>query len=94
MVLHDDCRCGSTKIKMKFATYRSAGFNYRSRRPTFKPQKTEEATVSAGATTQPQAAEKPPVRCCQIIIKIEIHVHVIVISDHYYHRYNVITRAL
>ena len=46
---------------MKFATYRSAGFNYRSRRPTFKPQKTEEATASAGATSQPQAAEKPPV---------------------------------
>ena len=51
---------------MKFATYRSAGFNYRSRRPTFKPLKTEKATASAGATTQPQAVEsipeqKPPV---------------------------------
>ena len=52
---------------MKFATYCSAGFNYRSRRPTFKPQKTEEAIASAqGATTQPQTVEsipeqKPPV---------------------------------
>lgn len=43
---------------MKFATYRSVGFNYRSRRPTFKPQKVEEVTTSAqGATIQPQAAE-------------------------------------
>ena len=62
--LNDDCRCGSTKIKMKFATYRSVGFNYRSRRPTFKPQKTEEATASAGAATQPQTAEKPHVHVC------------------------------
>ena len=45
---------------MKFATYRSAGFNYRSRRPTFKPQKMAEATASAGATTHPQAAESIP----------------------------------
>ena len=54
---------------MKFATYRSVGFNYRSRRPTFKPQRTEEAIASdEGAITQPQAVElvrrleqKPPV---------------------------------
>ena len=52
---------------MKFATYRSVGFNYRSRRPTFKPQRTEEAIISnEGAITQPQAVElnleqRPPV---------------------------------
>ena len=53
---------------MKFATYRSVGFNYRSRRPTFKPQRTEEAIASdEGATTQPPQAvesipaQKPPV---------------------------------
>ena len=66
---------------MKFATYRSAGFNYRSRRPTFKPQKMKEATASAGATTQPQAAEKPPVcfmYCYQIYHNnygLIIHLH-------------------
>ena len=44
---------------MKFATYRSVGFNYRSRRPTFKPQRTEEAIASEeGATTQPPQAVK------------------------------------
>ena len=64
---NDYCRYGNAKIKMKFATYRSAGFNYRSRRPTFKPQKMEEATTSAqGIISQPQIAEsipeqKPPV---------------------------------
>ena len=54
---------------MKFATYCSVGFNYRSRRPTFKPQRTEEAIVSdEGAITQPPQAielnleQKPPVR--------------------------------
>jgi hypothetical protein len=39
---------------MKFATYRSVGFNYRSRRLTFKPKMTEEAIASdEGAATQP-----------------------------------------
>jgi hypothetical protein len=54
---------------MKFATYCSVGFNYRSRRPTFKPQKTEEAIGSdEGATSQPPQPvesipeQKPPVR--------------------------------
>ena len=63
-----DFRCGSTKIKMKFATYQSTGFHYRSRRPTFKPQKTVEATASdENATIQPPQAvelipeQKPPV---------------------------------
>ena len=52
-------RCGDTKIKMKFATYYSVGFNYRSRRPTFKPQRTEEAIASdEGAITQPPQAVK------------------------------------
>ena len=62
-------RCGDTKIKMKFATYRSVGFNYRSRRPTFKPQRTEEAITSdEGAISQPPQAveltleQKPFVR--------------------------------
>ena len=64
---------------MKFATYRSVGFNYRSRRPTFKPQKTEEAIASdEGATTQsPQAVELileqiPPVsfHACTITITL------------------------
>ena len=43
---------------MKFATYRSVGFNYRSRRPTFKPQRTEEAinATDEGAITQPPQA--------------------------------------
>jgi hypothetical protein len=53
---------------MKFATYRSVGFNYRRRRPTFKPQKTEEAIGSdEGATIDPPQVEwileqKPLVR--------------------------------
>ena len=64
LFLNNDYRCGSTKIKMKFATYRSAGFNYRSRRPTFKPQKMKEAITSAGAITQLQIAEKPPAHVC------------------------------
>ena len=53
---------------MKFATYRSVGFNYRSRRPTFKPLRTEEAIASdESATIQPPQAvesipeQKPPV---------------------------------
>jgi hypothetical protein len=46
---------------MKFATYRSVGFNYRNRRPTFRPQKTEEAIASdEGATTQPPQVESIP----------------------------------
>ena len=44
---------------MKFATYCSVGFNYRSRRPTFKPQRTEEAIISnESAITQPPRAVK------------------------------------
>ena len=44
---------------MKFATYRSVGFNYRSRRPTFKPQRTEEAIAGdGGAITQPPQVVK------------------------------------
>ena len=53
---------------MKFATYRSVGYNYRHRRLTFKPQRTEEAFANdEGATTQPPRAvelileQKPPV---------------------------------
>jgi hypothetical protein len=46
---------------MKFATYRSVGFNYRGRRPTFKPQKTEESIGSdEGATIQPPKVESIP----------------------------------
>ena len=55
LVLFNGCRCGDTKVKMKFATYRSTGFNYRSRRPTFKPKREELATTSAGDMVQPQA---------------------------------------
>ena len=61
------CRCGDTKIKMKFATYRLVGFNYRSRRPTFKPQRTEETIASdEGAITQPPQVnlEQKPLDVC------------------------------
>ena len=53
---------------MKFATYRSVGFNYRSRRQTFKPQRTKKAIASdeSAIIQLPQAVElipeqKPPV---------------------------------
>ena len=56
---HDSVGVEILKLKMKFATYRSVGFNYRSRRPTFKPQRTEETIASdEGAITQPPQAVK------------------------------------
>ena len=69
---------------MKFATYQSTGFHYRSRRPTFKPQKTEEATASdENATIQaPQAVklipeQKPPV---SFLVKLKIPVYIILLK--------------